>query len=196
MTIVTKSKLTFEEYLAYDDGTDTRYELVHGELIPMSMGTGLHGEIMHFLEQAFEATIRQAGLDWIARKGLIGVRSPRSGRWDTSRIPDVTVITLEQWKELRNREAVIELNEPPPLLVVEVVSETTKTVDYRSKRVEYNVRDIAEYWIVDPLEQKITVCSLVEGLYEAVEFTSNDPIVSQLFPALQLTVNQVLQSGL
>lgn len=24
---------TFEEYLAYDDGTDTRYELVDGELV-------------------------------------------------------------------------------------------------------------------------------------------------------------------
>ena len=26
---------TFEEYLAYDDGTDTRYELVDGELVEM-----------------------------------------------------------------------------------------------------------------------------------------------------------------
>ena len=40
MTITTP-KLTFEEYLAYDDGTDTRYELVNGELIPMSLGSGL-----------------------------------------------------------------------------------------------------------------------------------------------------------
>ncbi|GAX44784.1 hypothetical protein NIES4075_58030 [Tolypothrix sp. NIES-4075] len=39
---VTK-RLTLEEYLAYDDGTDTRYELVDGELIPMSMGSGQHG---------------------------------------------------------------------------------------------------------------------------------------------------------
>lgn len=42
MTIATQ-KLTFEEYLAYDDGTDTRYELVDGELVPMSLGTGKHG---------------------------------------------------------------------------------------------------------------------------------------------------------
>lgn len=28
----TSSTLTFEEYLAYDDGTDTRYELVDGVL--------------------------------------------------------------------------------------------------------------------------------------------------------------------
>jgi Uma2 family endonuclease len=38
MSIATQ-KLTFKEYLAYDDGTDTRYELVDGELVPMSLGT-------------------------------------------------------------------------------------------------------------------------------------------------------------
>lgn len=27
--------LTFEEYLAYDDGTDTHYKLVDGELVEM-----------------------------------------------------------------------------------------------------------------------------------------------------------------
>jgi Uma2 family endonuclease len=33
MTIATQ-RLTLEEYLAYDDGSDTRYELVNGELLP------------------------------------------------------------------------------------------------------------------------------------------------------------------
>lgn len=32
----TPVKLTFEEYLAYDDGTDNRYELVDGELVMSS----------------------------------------------------------------------------------------------------------------------------------------------------------------
>ncbi|WP_414754651.1 Uma2 family endonuclease [Anabaena sp. CCY 9910] len=76
---------------------------------------------------------------------VIGVRSPRAGQWDTSRVPDMVVIPLAQWRDLRNREAVMELNEQPPLLVVEVVSESTKTVDYRAKRVEYNVLNIPEY---------------------------------------------------
>ncbi|MEH1857333.1 MAG: Uma2 family endonuclease [Nostoc sp.] len=47
MTITT-SKLTFEEYLKYDDGTDIRYELVNGELIPMSLGSGQHGAVTDF----------------------------------------------------------------------------------------------------------------------------------------------------
>ncbi|MEH1857332.1 MAG: Uma2 family endonuclease [Nostoc sp.] len=123
---------------------------------------------------------------------VIGVRSPRAGRWDTSRIPDVVVIPLPQWRELRKREAVIELNEPPPLLVVEVVSESTKIVNYRAKRVEYNVLNIPEYWIVDPLTNKVTVFTLIEELYKPVEFFGTQCIQFQTFAELELTVEQVL----
>jgi Uma2 family endonuclease len=49
MTIAAR-KLTFEEYLAYDDGTDTRYELVNGELVARSLGTGRHGRVIKFVD--------------------------------------------------------------------------------------------------------------------------------------------------
>ena len=52
MTITTP-KLTFKEYLAYNDGTGTRYELVNGELIPMSLGSGQHGAVTEFLNLSF-----------------------------------------------------------------------------------------------------------------------------------------------
>ncbi len=194
MTVITK-RLTFEEYLAYDDGTDTRYELVNGELVAISIGSGQHGAIMKFLEQTFDAEIARLGWEWVALQAATGVRSPRAGRWDTSRIPDLTVIPSAKWRGLRNREAVIELSEPPPRLVVEVVSESTKTADYRAKRVEYNVLDIPEYWVVDPLERKVIVFTLVEELYEAAEFIESDQIRSLTFPELVLMVDQVLSAG-
>lgn len=192
MTITTQ-RLTFKDYLTYSDGTDTRYELVNGELIPMSIGTGLHGAIIKLLEGIFEAEIARLALLWVVLPGLVGVRSPRSGRWDTSRIPDIVVIPLEQWRNLQTREAVIELDEPPPLLVVEVLSESTKTADYRAKRAEYNVLGIPEYWIVDPLEAKLSVLTLIEGWYEVAEFHGGDRIQSSTFPELTLTTEQVLQ---
>ncbi|WP_414574541.1 Uma2 family endonuclease [Anabaena sp. CCY 9402-a] len=191
---VTK-KFTVAEYLAYDDGTDTRYELVNGELVPMSLGSGLHGAIAEFLNDFFRDEILRLKLNWTSKQMVVGVRSPRAGKWDTSRIPDVVVLPVSQWRELRNRGAVIELNEPPPLLVVEVVSESTKTVDYRAKKVEYNVLNIPEYWIVDPLINKVTVFTLIEDLYEPAEFVDAERIQSSTFPDLQLTVEQVFSAG-
>ena len=63
-----------------------------------------------------------------------------------------------------NRAAVIGLDELPPLLVVEVVSPLTKSDDYRSKRTEYGLLGIPEYWIVDPLAKKVTLC-VVDNLF-------------------------------
>jgi Uma2 family endonuclease len=192
MTIST-DRLTFTEYLKYTDGTDNRYELVNGELIPMSLGTGQHGAIIKFIERVLETEIATIDSDWIVLPGLIGVRSPRGGRWDTCRIPDIVVIPNRQWHTLQTREAVIEFNETPPLLVVEVVSESTKTVDYRAKRGEYGVLDIPEYWIVDPLLAKVTIFTLNEGWYEPVEFEGLEMIQSPTFPNLHPSVEQILR---
>lgn len=195
MTIATQ-KLTFEEYLAYDDSTDTRYELVDGELVPMSLGTGKHGAIIRFIVQQFEDELTRLAQPWVPLPALVGVRSPRGRNWDTSRIPDVTVLTTAQWDAMSDREAVVNLNEPPPILVVEVVSSSTKTDDYRSKRSEYGLLEIPEYWIVDPLEEKVTLCILEHQFYDFTEFRGNDFIQSPTFPDPNLTVAQILAAKL
>ncbi|MGD2180368.1 Uma2 family endonuclease [Lusitaniella coriacea] len=192
MTVATK-KLSFAEYLQYNDGTDTVYELVEGELIPMSLGTGKHGGIIEFINDCFKEKLKARDSSLTSKDMRIGVRSPRGGRWDTSRIPDIVVLPIPQWESLANREAVIEFNELPPLLVVEVVSKSTQTTDYRSKRSEYAVLEIPEYWIVDPLQEVITICTLVEGFYDATEFRGEESIISPTFPELALTAAQVLE---
>lgn len=60
------------------------------------------------------------------------------------------------------------------------------------KRAEYNVLEIPEYWIVDPLEAKITILSMVEGLYDAQEFRGDEVLQSLTFPDLNLTPSEVL----
>ncbi|MEM9815177.1 MAG: Uma2 family endonuclease, partial [Cyanobacteria bacterium P01_D01_bin.6] len=127
-----------------------------------------------------------------ALSGTVGLQSPRGEAWDTVRIPDLTVLTLEQWETLQAREAVIRLNEPPPLLVVEVVSESTKSTDYRAKRAEYSVLDIPEYWICDPMKERGTVSTLLERWYEAVKCTGEGEVRSPTFSSLKLTAKDIL----
>lgn len=189
----TLKRFTLEEYLHYDDGTDTRYELVNGELIPMSIGSGRHSRIIRFLADDFDTEAARRGQNWVALQALVGIRSPRAGRWDTCRIPDVTVISMQQWNEIDgDHAAIIELADPRPFLVVEVVSESTKTIDYRAKRAEYAVLGIPEYWIVDPLEAKVTILCLVEGLYESQTFSGKELLDSIVFPEINFTAEQIL----
>ncbi len=193
---LTKTHLTLEDYLKYDDQTDTTYELVDGELVAMTLGMGQHGEIADFLNYCFRQEIKRLGQPWVSKQMVIGIQSPRGTRWDTVRIPDVVVLLTSQWQELHNREAVILLNEPSPILVVEVVSESTKNIDYRAKRSEYSVLDIAEYWIVDPLQEKVTILFLSEGFYDETIFTSSDIVKSSTFTDFNYTVSLIFECNL
>jgi Uma2 family endonuclease len=195
MTIAPTKRITLAKYLTHDDGTNTRYELVDGELASMSLGTGEHGNICEFLNDEFKAEIKRLGLDWVAKDMKIGIQSPRGTRWETVRIPDVVVLPLEQWNSLKKRESLTPLNETPPLLVVEVVSPSTVAIDYRAKHSEYAVLDITEYWIVDPIDLRVTVCVLKDGAYSDDVFVGDSTIVSPTFPALGLKASEVLDTS-
>ncbi len=122
---------------------------------------------------------------------MVGIQSSRGTRWDTVRIPDITVLPAAQLKKLENQECVIELNEPPPLLVLEVVSESTQSTDYWAKWVEYAALDISEYWIVDPLNKTITLCVLEDGRYRDTVLREQQTITSSCLP-LSLAVEEIL----
>jgi Uma2 family endonuclease len=193
------SALSFADYLQCDRTGDPLMELVEGRLEPLeplSVGTGRHGEIADHLAQVFRAEAQRLNQPWTARVMMIGVRTLRGIGQNTARIPDVVVLPIEQWRNLQARVAVIDLDEPPPLLVVEVVSESTRSSDYRAKQAEYAVRGIPEYWIVDPLAEKVSILTLSEGWYDSVEITGEAIGRSALFPELTLSAQGILTGGL
>ncbi len=186
-SIITTKLYTFEEYLNYDDGSDRRYELVDGRLELMNPPTIRHLLISDMIRDIFKAEISRMNLPWLCFKET-GVRTG----WRKSRLTDVCVVLQEQAIELLDKSAVFQT---PPLLVVEVVSPESVQRDYRYKRSEYAAAEIPEYWIVDPILNQVSVLRLDEGLYEETVFTGNQKIVSQIFPELTLTVEQILAAG-
>jgi Uma2 family endonuclease len=179
--------LSFEEYLTYDDGDGFHYELVDGRLELMNPPTIEHFLIAKFLEQFLDAEIKGLNLPWLTFRET-GVRTGRN----KSRLTDLCVVTQEQARELLKVSAVFE---SPPLVIVEVVSPDSIKRDYRYKRSEYAALGVPEYWIVDPLEAKMSVLLLQEGLYEETVFTANERIISRVFGDITISVEQVLAAG-
>lgn len=202
MTSTLTQPITFEEYLKFQATQNTTYELHRGELVAVPVGRSPHGKIARFLEDAFRAEIRRLGLALETYRGCAGVTIPQYGKRDTSYVPDVMVVTAEQDAYLDTlTDAVLALGMIPPM-VVEIVSAGTVTIDHRYKRRDYNAIEVPEYWIVDFINDpgfreapKVTVCKLVEGLYEAKEFQGSAPIESELFKELNLTAEQVIHFG-
>ncbi|MGJ3253687.1 MAG: Uma2 family endonuclease [Elainellaceae cyanobacterium] len=190
---ITSQRMTFEDYLNYDDGADTRYELEDGELLVMPPESETNRRIAMFL------------LVYFAQHGILPSRLTMktevavSGTRATVRLPDLMVLSEELAQALEGaHRSMVMLDMPPPQLVVEVVSPGKKNEDrdYRYKRSQYQARGIAEYWIIDPIRRQVMVLSLVEGLYEEAVFEGNAEIVSGLLQELgqrtPLTVAQVL----
>jgi Uma2 family endonuclease len=181
-------RLTFEEFLAYDDGTDTRYELVDGELVEMPTESPENNQIAKglFLELA-----KLVPLALLAYKDT---EVEVSGRQATCRIPDLLVHTEESAAALSGASrSIVTRDMPLPALIVEIVSpgSANRIRDYRYKRTEYAARGIAEYWIVDPQERRITVCQWVDGQYEDKVFAGENQIESTVIPAFELTAEQM-----
>ena len=186
MTTAT-SLLTLEKYLAYDDGTDNRYELVDGRLVTMPPESDSNNLISLYLLSQF---IKLIPFRLIRHKDTEIVVT---GNRTRVRIPDLMILTEDLLAAIGGKRATITADMPSPVLVVEVVSpgKTNEDRDYRYKRSEYAARGILEYWIVDPQKLKVTVLSLVDGLYEESVFEGDRHIVSSVIEQLSLTANQV-----
>ena len=187
MTVATQ-KMTLEQFLAYDDGTDNLYELENGELINMPAESDVNQRIASFLFAFF------LGLGIPSYRLRIGTEVAVSGSRVSVRIPDLLVLSEDLATEMNGAtRSIVLMDMPPPLLAVEVVSPKQENRDYRYKRTEYAARGIAEYWIVDPIEQRLTVLEWVEGLYEQQVFVGDTKIESSVLESLDLRVDRVLQ---
>lgn len=183
--------LTMEEYLAYDDGTDRRYELVNGELVEMPTESQGNVDIVKYL--LFELA-KHIPIALIAVATEIEV----SGRRAKSRLPDLIVHSEESRAALSgNKRAILLRDMPPPALVIEVVSpgQENRDRDYRYKRTEYAARGISEYWIIDPEMQQVTLCLWVNGQYEDTVYQGDVPIKSTVIPDFDLSAAQILAFG-
>ena len=195
MTQATRPRLTIEEFLTYDDGTNTRYELVDGILVEMGAESTINTLIAGFLF----ATFLQLGIPayQIGFKQWIAVSDSTA----TARDPDLIVHSEASFAAIEgSSQAIVKAGMPNPLLVVEVVSpgkpgEDNYERDYVEKPKEYATRGIPEFWQIDPSRSVVAVLTLKDGNYWSREFRGDSRVVSPTFPDLQLTADQVLRAG-
>jgi Uma2 family endonuclease len=186
MTVATAKKMTFEEYLTYEDDSDRRYEFNDGELVEVSPATVFHNDLMMFFAFFLQSQINHSSYPYCVR-----VNSTQIFNGKTTRRPDVLVMTIAQSKSLGNQPDILY---EPCLLVIEIASPTCRSVDTVEKRKEYAEFGIPEYWIVDFLVGTFSVLSLVNGSYMERVYREDDRIASDIFPSISLSMSQVMAS--
>lgn len=198
MKTSTKQKLTFEQFLEQcpEEGL---YELVDGEIVEVR-ATRNHDDVADFIADSLNDQIRRINLNYIVTNTVL-LRTITADGIEQGRKPDVSVIDKDTWRS--NRSAYSALEEPIQL-AIEVTS-TNWEDDYIDKLDEYQRLGITEYWIVDYLaiglreylgNPKVPAVFVFlldnEGKYQRTQFRGSERIVSQTFPELALTAEQIL----
>ena len=204
--IQTLSKVTtFEEFVAgLPDNSGVRYELHNGNIIEMAQPVGEHEESKGFLTIKLSGIIDRLDLPYLIPNQVI----VRPEGKDSGYFPDVLVLNRENLvnEKLWKKESILSNGASIPL-VIEVVS-TNWRDDYHLKYADYEEMGISEYWIVDyaalggrnfignPKQPTISVCNLVDEEYQISKFRDHERIISQTFPELDLTANQIFQASI
>ena len=174
------TKLTLAEYLALE--IEGLWELADGELYEMPPPNVDHQELIGFLY-------------WMVR-AYLDETTPRLGRiWhgvgvalsDTMMlIPDLVFVRSQRRDVVRPNYI-----DGVPDLVVEALS-TNRRHDLTLKRGWYAAAGIPEYWILDPVNDTLTILELSGNEYsERAVLGPDDTLTTALLPGFELALDRL-----
>jgi Uma2 family endonuclease len=134
---IEKDSYTEEEYLRWEEDAPYKSEYVRGEISAMSGGTIDHGALSVNVAAELRAALRGRGCRVLSSD--VKVRTPRG----TFRYPDASVICGPP--QYHNRSRVVITN---PLLIVEVLSDSTEATDQGEKLREYQMLDSLQHYLL------------------------------------------------
>jgi Uma2 family endonuclease len=123
MADAAEKRMTVAEFLSWDDGTDTRYELVRGKIVAMPPPSAKHSVIASKIGGALEADLK--------RPCYVGMNAGvvRPDRDDTFYEADLVVSCTSLEADMTTI--------PQPTVVIDVLSPTTAEHDRGGKLYDY-----------------------------------------------------------
>ncbi len=151
--------LTIGEYAALGETEHGYTELVEGRLLMSPSPAFKHSRAMGRL---YSALVEQGPAEFEAVQELdVDLELVPPDEPGSSRCPDIIVVRQEFGDRLAEEGGIVPASEV--LLVVEIVSPSSKRIDHVHKRNDYADAGIPNYWIIDiddPIS--LTACRLTE----------------------------------
>jgi Uma2 family endonuclease len=142
MTAVPKHKMTVDEFLAWSDTVPGRYELLDGVVYTMQSERVGHARVKHAVQNALAAALRASGQSATCEMLPDGM---------TVRVDAETAFEPDALVYCGTRLASTILEVPNPIIVVEVLSPSTRSIDVSQKLAGYFlIPSIQHYLIVNP----------------------------------------------
>jgi Uma2 family endonuclease len=133
---------TLEEFLAFDDGTDTSYQLFEGRIVAMNPPLVGHAALVGRLIRVIGNQLKRP-CEVYAEAGIIPVNRRHS--WDKADL--IVTCTPGNYRDQFVAE---------PVLVVEVLSPTTSAVDFNRKLPDYQqIPSMRDVLLVSSMERLV-----------------------------------------
>ncbi len=174
---------TEEQYLAMTDQSNRLLEFDNGYIEVLPMPIPEHQKILALLYELFVAFVRPRGGITLFAPLRVQIR-PRKFRE-----PDLVILR--------------DVNDPRQHkrywlgvdVAVEIVSDDDPERDTKVKRVDYAEAGIPEYWIVNPLNDTVTVLALAGDAYaEHGVFRRGERASSQVLDGFSVDVDEVFNA--
>lgn len=95
-TTVTKP-LTFEKFLAWEDGSDRDFELLNGVPVPLSEPNASHEDLIERLCTYLENHFQENNLPYVSRQSKQIRLKTEPGEKEKSRKADIVVFAKQEW---------------------------------------------------------------------------------------------------
>lgn len=166
MTALRKEEMyTTDDIYALPDGE--RAELIDGEIYYMAPPSTKHQRVSSYLHNEIYNYIKknQGQCEIFAAPFAVFLNED-----DTTYVePDISVICDPH--KITDKGC-----QGAPDWVIEIVSPSSKTMDYYTKLFKYQTAGVREYWIVDPNKQRVTVYFFEKESVEEYSFSDDIPV--------------------
>ena len=174
---------TIDDIYALPDGQ--RAELIDGVIYDMAPPSSKHQEISWTLSSEIYNYIRKKGGECKAYAAPFAVFLNENNKNYVE--PDISVICDKS--KLENGKGCM----GSPDWVIEIVSPSTKSMDYGLKLFKYCNSGVREYWIVDPMRNTIMVYNF-ENETTVNEYTFADKVKAGIYEDLEIDFSEIQET--
>lgn len=158
---------TVSEYFLLEESGDVRHEFINGNLIEMSGASREHHKICKRLLRPLENLLYNKGYEVYIENMKVKIQNENQYYY-----PDIFITREAETDE--NKYVQFE-----PELIVEVLSETTRTKDMVDKFIQYRKINSLNYYLVVEPEKYLVLCNFKDekGEWDMVSYTKPDETI-------------------
>ncbi len=181
-------KVSYEEFMVINENSKLRMELINGEVYLLDSPNIIHQEILGRLYLMYNEYFKDKKCRVFFAPFDVHLKKKKMKTPDVVQ-PDILVVC-----DLEGSVAEKGRYMGTPDLVVEILSDTTRSKDMIDKLNSYMLSEVKEYWIIDPKQENIIVYVYDNHEVERIRtFEKGDIAQSFVFEGLAVNVRELFE---